>query len=466
MIRPMIVLVLPPGPESPLIHDMAGGLGCRGGDFAILPPLDLLYWATSLTPSADIRVIDALSDGRDLESFLTSLFKLDPDYVILTIGLPSLVSDVQAFLAVRSRLLKSILVVKTSITYPPVLKEIIESAKPDICVVGECDLTIADILFNGRKDGTAEIIGDQLVIHPENVLKDLDLLPIPRRDFLNKDIYFYNLLDQPTTIMQTSRGCSYPCDYYCPYPLTQGKGWRSRSADHIVEEIRYVIRQENIRNILFRDAVFTFDRRRILELCKAIHENHIEFNWWCETRVDKLDFDLMEAMKAAGCCGINIGVETGDAGLLPKIAKPGLTIEKLRRLQSIANKIGIKLQYLILVGLPGENRETVKNTFELICELKPHSIGISLATPYPGTHFYEDALQKGWIVDSHWSYFDTNHAVLTFPSMPSNDLLLARRVLYKGFHLATSPVSDASNELSKLREQLMSWASSGSDLAI
>ena len=122
---------------------------------------------------------------------------------------------------------------------------------------------------------------------------------------------------------------------------------------------------DNIQKILFRDAVFSMDIERTETLCEIIIDSNMKFEWWCETRVDRLNESLLVKMKKAGCKGINVGIETGDSSVMEKCAKVGLTLERLNMINAIAKDIGINLHFLFL-----SHAQTIDKGFCLRVEQK------------------------------------------------------------------------------------------------
>jgi len=161
-----------------------------------------------------------------------------------------------------------------------------------------------------------------------------------------------------------------------------------------------------------------------------------ELTWWCETRVDCLDRELLEAMKKADCAGINVGVETGDEEVMQTQAKVGLTLPKFKALRQMAYEIGIALHFLLIVGLPKETRQSIYRTYELIRELEPETIGVTAITPYPGTPLHEEARTKGWIETEDWSKYDGHLPTMHTDQLASDEIVLARKLMDRGFSLA------------------------------
>jgi radical SAM superfamily enzyme YgiQ (UPF0313 family) len=273
------------------------------------------------------------------------------------------------------------------------------------------------------------LAGGGAVIEEKSVIKDLDELPLPARELLPNERYRYPLLGSAVTTMQTSRGCPFPCSYYCPYPLVQGKPWRPRSPEHVAAEIEDIVRNHRISKILFRDASFTLDRARAVRICELMLEKRLGVRWWCETRVDCLDSGLMSAMKRGGCKGMNIGVETGDPAVMQTQAKIGMTLEKLKRVRDDAKRLGLELHFLLLIGLPDETRESLYMTYRLLRELDPETVGVCVVTPYPGTPLYEEAKKKGWMETEDWTRFGGHFPVMHTDNLSMADLTAAQHMI-------------------------------------
>ncbi len=430
-----VLLINPPSGIQPVARDMAGGLGFDGGDTIVLPPIDLAtYAATLLEKNHEVKIIDADVEGhtRDVLYKIVSAYRADA--IITNVSLPSICSDC-AFIRGLWECSSAKMIAKTNITFQPILNEIIERSSADICIYGECDTNIDKIISGEEKAGTAYLENNNLKLEGNYLINDLNTLPIPARQLLLGKEYHYVLLGDKVTTMLTSRGCPFSCSYYCAYPLVQGDKWRARSPKHVFAEIEDIVTNHGIKKIFFRDATFTLDKRRTEAICNLIVENKIDIKWWCETRVDCLNPELMQKMKQAGCLGMNIGVETGDPDVLQTQAKKGMTLKKLKIVSKTAQQLGLKLHFLLMIGLPEETKHSLYKTFKLICNLRPESIGICIATPYPGTPLYVEAQKKGWIETEDWTKFGGHFPIMHTDNLSSKDLVEAQEMIYQGFHL-------------------------------
>jgi radical SAM superfamily enzyme YgiQ (UPF0313 family) len=212
----------------------------------------------------------------------------------------------------------------------------------------------------------------------------------------------------------------------------QGKKWRARSAHHVLDEIREVVKL-GIRKVLFRDATFTLDRKRLLEISRRIVEEGWPLEWWCETRVDCVDRELMKAMKEAGCKGMSVGVETGDPGLLESLAKKGVSIPQIADFCRWARELGMWVHFLLMVGLPGERRESIYKTYEIVKTLNPDSIGVTIITPYPGTPLYFESRNKGWISAEDWSKFGGHTPIMGTDDLTRGEMVMGQQMIFQGF---------------------------------
>jgi radical SAM superfamily enzyme YgiQ (UPF0313 family) len=432
----MKLLILNTPTTTNIIRDMAGGLGFTNEHpISYLPPLELAYLAaTLLNKGYEVKILDSDAQGYKGDDIFRVIEEYRPEIIIATISLPTVYKDCLFMKQIR-KYSSARIIAKTNIAYLPILKEILARSSADLCIYGECDINIDKIITGEEKSGTVQIKDGELMVGENRIIANLDDLPLPARNLLHNEKYRYSLLGDRVTTMQTSRGCPFPCSYYCPYPLVQGEKWRARSPAHVVWEIEDIVKNHNIQNILFRDATFTLNKERVSHICDLISKKKISINWWCETRVDCLDLELMKIMRMAGCRGMNIGVETGDPQLMQTQAKIGLTLEKLKTIRKTALGLGLRLHFLLMIGLPKETKSSLYETYRLIYDLRPETLGVCIVTPYPGTPLYAEAKQKGWIETDDWTRFGGHLPVMHTDHLSSQDLLKVQRMLHQRFYL-------------------------------
>ncbi len=425
----------------PVSRSMAGGLGFDGGAHLLLPPLDLAYMAATLRNAGEtVALIDADPLGLDAEGVYATLAAERWDVLLATVSLPTLEADATFLAGLATRHPGAKIIAKTLIRDQEVLGALLERSGAALVIHGEADLAIVDIVYGRSTGGTAwrEPAGQggsaRLRFDPGEPVADVDQLPLPARDLLPNERYVYPLLGSPVATVQTSRGCPYPCGFYCPYPLVEGTKWRHQSPERVMIELREIVEGLGITKIYFRDATFTLNQERIERLCDLIVAAGWTIEWTCETRVDCLGDAVLEKMRAAGCVGILIGVESGDEQVMHhREGKKGLTVSRLAHLREKTWQLGMKLHFLLIVGLPQETRRSIVDTYDLIQRYKPDTIGVTIITPYPGTPLHEQARAEGWIDSFDWQRYGGHHVVMHTPNLSREDLVIGKQFLDEGF---------------------------------
>lgn len=247
--------------------------------------------------------------------------------------------------------------------------------------------------------------------------EDLDQLSFDVYYELPLDEYLGNILDARSSTLKcipivASVGCPYSC-IYCPYPIGYGRKVINKSITRILDEITFLKTNFGISGFLFRDQLFTHNKKRVLGLCDEMVKRHLNINWYVEARVDQVSEELLSKMKEAGCFRIHYGAETGSPQMLRKIGKPGVEMEVVRKAFRITKELGLAATAHMILGLPGENQETLKDSFDLLRDLKPDGVNLNIATPYPGTKLFEIASSEGWISSCDWSKYTSYNAIMS-----------------------------------------------------
>jgi radical SAM superfamily enzyme YgiQ (UPF0313 family) len=240
--------------------------------------------------------------------------------------------------------------------------------------------------------------------------------------------------------------------------MIQGEHHRERPPEIVVKEIEDIVNNHKITRVLFRDAIFTLNKERVIKICQLINKKRLNFKWWCETRINYLDSQLLQIMKNAGLEGIKIGVETGDPKVLTKIAKPSVSFHQLKSITKSCKELDIKTHFLLMIGLPGETKKSFFLTLKLIKKLNPNSIGILFTVPYPGTDLYTLAKKNNWIKTNNWSLYDGNHPIMVNENLKINDLTEGYKIIKQSFSLQKSKKIVDQIRLFKLQKHFKKWA--------
>lgn len=290
---------------------------------------------------------------------------------------------------------------------------VLKNTKVDICVLGEGEETIVELIDNlinnnsindiagiaYRKDGEIVKTADR------EYLKDIDqFLPLPYELF---DMEFYThdvLIAEPDTeeeqfyergvtktfSMITGRGCPKNCAF-CSKNF---KGVRFHSIDKIISEIEKIKNEYNVRVFHFVDDLLIVNKKRTIEICEKVKPLNIL--WDGQSRIDTVDREILQMLKDAGCAAIGYGVESGNDMILKKMKK-GITREQIKKSLRETIEIGIPIKIQLMAGYPGESKETIKDTVSLFKEIGHPGRRFAIVTPLPGSELFTYAIETGLI---------------------------------------------------------------------
>jgi len=381
------------------------------------PSLGLLYLAGMLEKwKLDVNVVDTFD--MPFENTKVIVRKEKPDIV----GITSL-TDMRFSALTIAKLIKKIdkkIIIVLGGSHATFFPEQILQHYPEIdyIVLGEGEHTFLELIkaLYEKKDlenipGIAFRKNNNIITtSPREMVKNLDELPFPAHHLLQWDRYTPSGVDRRDwkrsgrkyAVMITSRGCPYNCTY-CSVIAFWGKRYRCRTPKNVVDEIEMLYRQFNVEHIAFNDDIFTLRMERVIEICKEIIKRNIRIQWTCATRVDFVSKDMLIWMKKSGCKNIYFGVESGSEKILQNIRK-NTSIDQIINAYKLCKEVGIPAGMGIMIGNPGENRETIRETIRLMNKINPEGEpGIyNILTIFPNTEVYELAKNKGFINDNYW----------------------------------------------------------------
>jgi radical SAM superfamily enzyme YgiQ (UPF0313 family) len=271
----------------------------------------------------------------------------------------------------------------------------------DICVRGEGEKTFLEIIeklekgkkLNDVRGITYRADDNKIRINKERpLIMDLDELPFPDRSALGDVKYCQNYgglnadYGKFTTI-QSSRGCSFNCSF-CSQAKISHQKWRSKSIDRVIEELQY-LEGLGYTNLYWVDDNFTNNPKRTIELCKAIRENHLDFIWLSEQRVDLVKRKLIEEMRKGGCRTISLGIESANQRILNYFNK-GITPKMSRHAAHIIKNVGIDfIMGTFIIGAPTETLTEIKRTLSFASQLDIDFPQFHIFGAIPGTDVWD-----------------------------------------------------------------------------
>lgn len=280
----------------------------------------------------------------------------------------------------------------------------------DIVVRGEGEITIVELAnalsrgtdLHGIKGITYRKDGQVVSNLPQTVFEDPDALPVYTR--FSWDEYPEYLFGYPERVPAISVMASRGCPYKCIFCAKAGSTYRTRNPIAVVDEIELLRRKFDIKAINFLDLTFTANPQYVRALCEEIIRRRIDIKWWCECRANA-SADLLKLMKSAGCVSVAVGIESGSERILSKISK-GISTELAFRFCKNCSELGIFVAPYFMFSHPGETKEDVEKTLELIAKLERFNLQGSFQPTmiFPGTELEKIARSQNIIpCDFSWS---------------------------------------------------------------
>lgn len=384
------------------------------------------------------RVVDAPVQGLDARQ--TASIARDFHLAVLFTSTPTLPLDIETARMMKSGN-RSLLVafVGPHVSVDPVGTLELGRGAVDLVCRGEFDDTVRDIAEGvplHRVAGITFLEGGRVVSTPDRpLIEDLDRLPfvapVYARD-LPIERYVIPHFLHPYVSLYSGRGCPSRCSF-CLWPQTMtGRRMRCRSPENVAEEVRWIVRNLPwVREIAFDDDAFTAVPGHAREVARQMKK--IGISWAANARVTT-DYETLRVMREGGVRHLVVGFESGSNEILRRIRK-GATVEQAERFVQDCRSLGISIHGAFVIGLPGETRETVRQTIEFAKRLDLDSIQASVASPYPGTEFYEEARAGGWLMSG--DYLDgSGHqlAVVSYPGFGPDEILSSVREFYDRFY--------------------------------
>ncbi len=344
----------------------------------------------------DVFLFDAIAKMHNRNDTLDKIKEFNPDILVVEVTTPTIHYDIKTIDYFKSQGIKAKIVVTGS--HPTALPEdtLRMSKSVDFVAITEYELIIEELANNldnpEKVNGIAYLEGEKYVqnppIKPIDNLDDLPFISKIYHQFLDFSDYRYALAMHPMIQVFYARGCPNHC-VFCNFPQTiTGRVYRKRSAENFVKELEYIKNElPEIKEIFIEDDTFGVIPKDAEEICEMIIERKLKLTWSVNVRAS-LPLKTMEKMKKAGCRLLVVGYESGNDQILRNIKK-GTTVKMQEEFAKNARKAGLKVFGCFMLGLPGETKKTMQETFELAKKIKPDMVFFQQAVPFPGTEFYD-----------------------------------------------------------------------------
>lgn len=409
----------------------------EGWEFVLEQPFEGVSYIATVLHNAGyrVRIIDVRSAKEPVKEAIAQIIDFKPDIL----GIATY-EDGFPFIEELCRLAKEahpklhVILGGSLVTSTPAA--VMKNTAADIAVLGEGEQTILELMgliSRGeliRVDEVAGLCykdnsGELLFTAKRPQMRDLNSLPTMnlslwpqvRKNPKIKEILFSH-----------SRGCYMNCSFcYRTTPQLSLK-----SVDNVRQELQELKAKHDFEFIYFVDLTFAIDKKRTLEICKVVKE--FNARWSCMSRVQNLDKEMLDAMKDAGCQIILYGFESMDQKVLDKAHK-GITPEEIKKMLALTRAAGIQIGGLLILGLPGETKDSINKVIEFIKDTSG-ACRVKYLSAIPGTEIYRSALQKGIIKNEighlRWLAKETgqiNDEFLNFTDLPDEELRNAYKAI-------------------------------------
>lgn len=407
------------------------------------PPLGLAYLAAvSKMKGIEVKIIDADAEKLSLEEIVERVCDSKPDILGVTVTTP--VFDISVKILREIKRISSIPVVVGG-PHPSVLpEETLRTGVVDVVCKGEGEETLIELFdyFEGKKS-LREIPaihfldnGQFFSTPPRPFIRDLDQLSFPDWNGFPLDRYFSPARKMNFSLpIMTSRGCPARC-YFC-YKGVFGYQYRFRSPENVVMEIEYLKNRYNIQEFSIIDDSFSLLNKRAEEICRLIIDRGLNLPWSLTNgvRVSPISEKLLILMKKAGCYRVFFGAETGNPEILKSINK-GITLDQIKKAVTLTKKVGIEVGLFFMIGNLGEDEKKINQTIRFALELDPDLVQFTIATPYPGTVFYDIVRREGSFLFKKWEELGSyERAVFEHGSLTAEFMDRKFKEAYRRFYL-------------------------------
>ena len=396
----------------------------------------------------DVCIIDAAAECLSVEQTLKEVMAYQPDIVGISSTTAGIVASAELAKQLKN-INRQIITVIGGCHVTAIPDETLsEFDSFDLAVIGEGEVTFRDILKEVQETGclpmnipgTALKKDGRILINDKRpLIQNLDTLPLPAWKLFRG--FPENFRPSPARMKRfpcasvvLTRGCPNQC-HFCDRSVF-GNKVRSYSPAYAVNMIKDLTRNYGIREILIEDDTFIISKKRVKEFCERLIDEKIDITWSCLGRADRVTPEILKLMRRAGCWHISYGIESGDQKILDAMQK-GEDLKQIEEAVRWSRQAGLKTKGFFMVGFPGETKNSIKLTKELILRLPLDDISIMQLTPFPGTAIYANAAKFGTF-ECDWRKMNVLNTVFIPHGFTKQDIEKARGEMLKSFYFRPS----------------------------
>jgi len=410
-----------------------------------LPPIGLMYVAAALEKAGfQVQMLDNYLMKKPIEEVKQLVTKTNPAIVGITCGSATYRRCIETARAIKEALPTCRIVVGGwHASYVP--DSLLESPEIDYVVMGEGEKAVTELatcIVNGNEPAAITIPGVACrraganIKNPPKFIEKMDEIPYPARHLLPLELYdrtieYLNV--KPADVMSISRGCVFHCGF-CETRKLWGNICRGFSPQRVIGEIQDLQSKYGTKGIYFINDNFTLRKKETLELCDLMVKNKLDLEWVCDTRVDLVNQELLEAMSRAGCKTIWFGVESGSQKILQRIGRD-TTLAQIENAFKLCSKNNIKTACSFMLGVPGETLKDMEASLKFAEKLNPDWCIFNVFIANPDSKMYQEVLDS-----KKYDQLDDFLLSVKTDEFDYNSLMAVQRRFFKEFHMTPKQI--------------------------
>ena len=272
-------------------------------------------------------------------------------------------------------------------------------------------------------------------------IEDLDRLPTPDWTGFGPAEFriSYDFWRFPTALIQSSRGCTFQCNY-CPYVILE-RGTRFRDPEAVVDEIRESVRRWGFRSFKFRDPLFGLSQKNVFRMADLIGRLPHKIQFSIETRIDLMRPETLRVLRRVGLTSVTVGIETPSEETLRRYKRQPIKDDRQHDFVRLCRELGIRTVAGFLIGFPEDTFDSIAAVLQYAQSVAPTYANFNVVTPYPGTEFFEQI--KSNIANFDYSRYSVYTPVLRYEHLTAEEVSVlhewcTRRFYFRWRYLRTN----------------------------
>ena len=371
-----------------------------------MPPLGIAYIGAVLENNGhSVKLIDAQIFNYQDKDILEICLNFKPSIIGISTNSATSSSAYHLAQTLKSNLPDSKIIIGGA--HPSCYPEMVtkEANAADVIVIGEGEYIMKDIVEHYENNKSLSDINgiiyrdieNKFITNPPSTdIIDVEKLPFPAYHHFPMNLYAPEPFDNkilPSTSYITSRGCSYSKCTFCHRAGRLKRPYRNKSPQKVFNEIKLLMADFGIKEIVFFDDEIISNHRWIYDFCDLLLRNKLNLFWTARARVDSVNIELLRLMHKSGCHTIEYGFESGNQSLLDGIKK-GITLEQCLNAARWTHLAGINIVGTFMIALPGENPELGRETIKFAKQLDCDFAAFTATHPFLGTPLYDSCLKE------------------------------------------------------------------------